>query len=437
MRISIFGLGYVGAVSAGCLADLGHQVIGVDINQRKVEMINGGHSPVVEERIDELIKAAVAKGTLHATTDTAQAVRDSEVSFISVGTPSKSSGAPALEALDAVVAEIGKAIKGKAGEHTIVVRSTIPPRTTEDRVRPSLEANSGRKVGQNLHLVFNPEFLREGSSVKDFYDPPFTIIGSTSERGYQVVEEIYGAIKAPVIRTDMGVAESVKCLSNAFHALKIAFANEAGAILKGLGIDGRKVMEIFCQDRQLNISPAYLRPGFAFGGSCLPKDVRALVSYAKAGEIDVPLLGNIMTANEAHVERALGMIIGRGLSKVALVGLALKPGNDDLRESPLLTLSERLIGKGFELTICDRFVESSRLMGKNREFIAHEIPHFERLLVDDPVQALKDAQIIVVGHVRKPEIDAILAHHGNRPIIDLQGVAQFAALPGVDYERIC
>lgn len=437
MRIAIFGLGYVGAVSAGCLAELGHRVIGVDINPRKVEMINAGRSPVVEDRIDELIAQAVGDGKLTATGDTDRAIQESEVAIISVGTPSRSNGAPALDALDAVVAEIGQALERRKGELVVVVRSTVPPGTTLGRVLPALERASGRRLGQDLHIAFNPEFLREGSSVQDFRKPPFTVIGAPTERGFAAVEEIYRGLEAPVIRTEPAAAEAMKSLSNAFHALKIAFANEAGAILKSMGIDGSTAMEIFCQDRVLNISPAYLRPGFAFGGSCLPKDLRALVSYAKAGEIEVPLLASVLPANQAHIERALAMILGRRKRKLALFGLAFKAGTDDLRESPLLALSERLIGKGFELAIYDRFVEASRLMGKNREFIEREIPHFERLLVDDPAAALADAELILIGHVRAPEIAAIAAQHRGRPIIDLQGVAELANLPGVEYERIC
>lgn len=430
-------MGYVGAVSAGCLADLGHEIYGVDNNSKKVDLINGGHSPVVEEKIDDLIKAGIGNGLLRATTDSAAAIAATDVSFISVGTPSSATGAPSLDALDKVIAEIGAALRNKSGEHTIVLRSTVPPGTTEDRVLPALAAATGRSLGNGLHLAFNPEFLREGSSVKDFYAPPFTVIGSPTEKGYQVVEEIYQKIEAEVIRTNTRTAESVKCLSNAYHAVKITFANEVGAILKSLGIDSRDVMKIFCKDHDLNISAAYLRPGFAFGGSCLPKELSALVSFAKERNVDVPFLSNVMNANDAHIERALELILRRRKRKVALFGLAFKPGTDDLRAAPLVSLSERLIGKGYDLAIYDPFVEASRLMGKNREFIDQEIPHFERLLTADAMEALAHAEIIVVGHVRRPEIDVILANHQNRPIIDLAGIAELRDLPGVDYEGIC
>lgn len=437
MKISIFGLGYVGAVSAGCLADLGHEIHGVDSNVKKVDLINDGHSPVVEEKIDDLIKEGVAKGILSATTDSAQAIAATDVSFISVGTPSSVSGAPSLDALDNVIAEIGAALKRKDGEHTIVLRSTVPPGTTEDRVLPALARASGRSLGNGLHVVFNPEFLREGSSVRDFYAPPFTIIGSPTERGYEIVEEIYRPINSEVIRTGTRIAESVKCVSNAYHAVKITFANEVGATLKGMGVDSREVMKIFCQDKQLNISPAYLRPGFAFGGSCLPKDLSALVSFARDQHVDVPFLDNVMKANDAHVGRALEMILRHRKRKIALFGLAFKPGTDDLRAAPLVALSERLIGKGYDLAICDPFVEASRLMGKNREFIETEIPHFERLLVADAAEALAHAEIIVVGHARKPQLDVILAHHQGRPVIDLAGIPELRQAVGENYEGIC
>lgn len=437
MKVSIFGLGYVGAVSAGCLADLGHQIFGVDINRRKCELINSGQSPVTEERIDDLIRVAVANGALIATTDTARAVAETDISLISVGTPPNANGSPALEALEIVIRQIGEAMRAKGDGHVIVLRSTVPPGTTEDLVVPMLEQASGKKLGTGFHVAFNPEFLREGSSVKDFYKPPFTVIGSPTEEGYQAIEQLYATITAPVIRTNTRVAESVKCLSNAYHAVKITFANEVGAILKSMGIDSREVMSIFCQDRDLNISAAYLKPGFAFGGSCLPKDLSALVSFARSNDIDVPFLGNVMKANDAHIERTLDMVMRHRLRRVALFGLAFKHGTDDLRASPLVTLTERLIGKGYQMTICDEFVEESRLMGKNREFIDQEIPHFERLLQSDPAAALADAEIIVIGHVGPRGIEAIAQHHNGRPIIDLAGVSAVRTLPGVNYEGIC
>jgi GDP-mannose 6-dehydrogenase len=437
MKISIFGLGYVGTVSGACLAGLGHQVIGVDVNPLKVRLVNEGHSPVLEEKIEDLVKAGVSSGRLRATVDAAEAVSGSDVSLISAGTPSGRGGIPVLDGVEAVARAIGQSLRDKREPHTVVVRSTVTPGTTEERVAPILERESGRKVGQGLHVTFNPEFLREGSSVRDFHAPPQTIIGSMSPEGYVVVEGLYAGIDAPVVRTDCRTAETVKYLCNVFHALKIAFANEAGALLKTMGLDGRESMAIFCRDRILNISPAYLRPGFAFGGSCLPKDTRALLAMARAADLELPLLGSILGSNEAHVERAFGMVHRRGRRRVALFGLAFKAGTDDLRESPLVQLAERLVGKGYDLVIHDPLVDASRLLGKNKEYIEREIPHFERLLVADPRAAAEHGDTIVVGHVDASAQEAIAAVAAGRAVIDLQGVAALQSIPGVDYEGPC
>lgn len=437
MRVSIFGMGYVGTVSGACLADMGHDVIGVDVSAHKVAMLNRGQSPVVEELIDGLVGRAAKAGRLRATEDVVDAVRSSEVSFISAGTPAGANGSPSLAAVDAVATAIGDALTRKDTEHTVVVRSTVPPGTTEERIARILQERSGRTVGQGLHVCFNPEFLREGSSVKDFHNPPQTIVGSLTPAGYDVVAQLYAGVQAPLVRTTCRIAETVKYLCNAFHALKISFANEAGALLKQLGMDGREAMAIFCQDRQLNISPAYLRPGFAFGGSCLPKDLQALLSFARASDVELPLLANVLPSNTLHIGRAFDLIARRGRRRVALFGLAFKPGTDDLRASPLVALAERLIGKGFDLVIHDPFVETSRLTGKNREFIEAEIPHFERLMAATPVAALESAEIIVVGHAGKDALAAIAERSRGRAIIDLQGVPSLAALKDVDYEGIC
>jgi GDP-mannose 6-dehydrogenase len=328
MRISVFGMGYVGTVSAACFAELGHDVTGVDVNPRKLEMLNRGLSPVVEEGIDEAVQAGVNAGRLRATADVDGAVLRSDMSLISVGTPMNGNGSPDLTALDAVVGHIGRALKHKNGPHTVVLRSTVPPGTTEGRVLPALLAQSGRESDSDLAVAFNPEFLREGCSVKDFRNPPFSIAGSPSEAGYRAIEELYRGIDAPFIRTTTAIAESVKCLSNAFHAVKITFANEAGVLLKSLGIDPQEAMRVFCEDRQLNISKAYLRPGFAFGGSCLPKDISALVALAKTQNLDLPFLSHVMAANDAHIERALAAILrlsGRTFDRQGLRVVNLRP----------------------------------------------------------------------------------------------------------------
>ena len=437
MKLSIFGMGYVGVVSGACLAKLGHEVIGVDVNAGKVGLLAAGRPPIVEAGIDDLIAETVAAGRLVATTDGAWAVAQSDVSFISVGTPSGRGGAPSLFALEAVAAEIGRAIAQKPGGHTVVVRSTVPPGTVEERVAPILCRSSGRELGRGLALCSNPEFLREGSAVRDFGEPPFTLIGSMSDDGFDVMREIYRGIHAPLIRTSIPTAESIKYLCNVFHAVKIGFANEIGSVLRSRGVDAREAMRIFCEDHILNISPAYLRPGFAFGGSCLPKDVRGFLAMAKAEGVELPFLGNLLASNEQHIERAFQMVASGGRRRVALFGLAFKPGKDDLRESPLVTLAERLIGKGFELAIFDRHVAVARLVGANREFIDREIPHLERLLRSTPEAALDGAEIIVIGHAGSVEAAAIAAGHGGRRIVDLQGVAEIERLESPAYQGIC
>ncbi|MBL29614.1 MAG: GDP-mannose dehydrogenase [Rhodospirillaceae bacterium] len=437
MKISIFGMGYVGVVSGACLASLGHEVVGVDVSEKKIELLNAGKSPIVEEQIEDLVAKAVAEGRLRATTDAMAAVAETDVSFISVGTPSAPNGALSLAAVDAVVVHIARAIAAKTGPHTVIVRSTVVPGTTEDRIMPALVEHSGRQIGEGLELGFNPEFLREGSSVKDFYKPPYTIIGSVGEGAYKVVEQIYEGVDGPMVKTNCVVAESVKYLSNIYHAVKITFANEVGSLLKSFGVDGREAMAIFCQDKTLNISPAYLRPGYAFGGSCLPKDLRAFLSLARGQDIDLPFLGNVLASNERHIERAFDMIARQGRGRVAMFGLSFKPGTDDLRESPLVALAEKLVGKGYDLEIFDENVEYSRLMGANLEFINREIPHLQRLLRKDPAAMVANADTIVVGHAGADEVGAILAGGAGKTVVDLQGVAKLQESKDFTYEGIC
>jgi GDP-mannose 6-dehydrogenase len=313
----------------------------------------------------------------------------------------------------------------------------VPPGTTEDRILPVLEEAAGRKVGDRLSLVFNPEFLREGTSVKDFHQPPQTVIGSLDEAGYVAMEKMYAGLPGDIVRTDCRIAESVKYLCNVFHAMKIVFANEAGSVLKACGLDGREVMKIFCKDTQLNISPAYLRPGFAFGGSCLPKEVKGFLTLAREKDVPIPALGGLLDSNVAHIDRAYEMIARDGRRKVALFGLAFKPGTDDMRDSPLVTLAERLIGKGFDLSIYDNFVKISRLLGKNKEFIDREIPHLDKLLQETPEQALDGAQVIVIGHADPAARMAVIAQSKGKRIIDLSGYADLRNTPAAEYEGIC
>ena len=437
MKISVFGLGYVGAVSCGCLPELGHEVIGVDTNPLKIKMINDGQSPVVEEGINDLIFEAVQNGKLHATNDVEYAVQNSDISLISVATPSNADYSPNLTAVDDVIRSIGTVLRKKTQPHVIVLRSTIQPGTTANRILPLLLETSGRRIGHGLSLVFNPEFLREGSSVKDFHNPPQTVVGSLDEAGYVTMEQMYKELPGSFVRTSTEVAESVKYLCNVFHALKIVFANEAGSVLKASGLDGREVMKIFCQDTQLNISAAYLRPGFAFGGSCLPKEVKGFLTLARELNVPIPVLGGLLDSNEAHINRAYDLIARDGRRKVALFGLAFKPGTDDMRDSPLVALAERLLGKGFELSIYDRFVKLSRLLGKNKEFIEREIPHLDRLLRESPESALLDAEVVVIGHADVPVRQIIMDKAQGRRIVDLSGYADLSNVRGTEYEGIC
>lgn len=435
MNVSIFGMGYVGVVSAACLAKLGHNVIGVDVNPAKVALINAGQSPIVEPGMSDLICDAVSRAMIAATSDAAAAVAASEVSIISVGTPSGKTGAASLEAIDHVALQIGEAIARKQTPHTVIVRSTVPPGTVRERIAPALMRASGRRLGEGLEIADNPEFLREGRAVADFEKPPFTLVGASNEKAVAVARELYKSIEAPFIVTDERTAESIKYLCNIFHAVKIGFANEAGAVLKSLGIDARAAMEVFCRDPVLNISPAYLRPGFAFGGSCLPKDLRGFLALAAGEQVETPFLGSLLGANARHVDRAFDMIVKGGRRRVAFFGLSFKPGTDDMRESPLVTLAEKLIGKGYELAIYDRDVELARLTGANKAFIDHEIPHLARLLKTSVEETLDGAGVIVIGHVGKAEADLIAAAHDSRTIVDLQGVEGLERAP--DYQGIC
>lgn len=437
MKVSVFGLGYVGAVSCACLPELGHDVIGVDINPLKVQLIASGQSPVVEEGIEELIGAAVKAGKLTATNDVAAAVQGTEVSLISVATPSLPNYMPDLTALDAVVGQIGAEIAKKDGHHTLVIRSTVAPGTTRARIAPLLEQAAGRKIGDRLSLVFNPEFLREGSSVADFHNPPQTIVGSLDEAGVAVMKRLYTGVPGSFVAADVGVAESVKYLCNVFHALKIVFANEAGAVLKETGLDSRDVLALFCEDKQLNISKAYLRPGFAFGGSCLPKEVKGFLTIARERGVDIPVLGSLLNSNDAHIGRAYELIAANGRKPVALFGLAFKPGTDDLRDSPLVVLAEKLLGKGFDLAIYDKFVKIARLLGKNKEYIDREIPHLDKLLHETPDAVLARAEVVVVGHADAETRQRIIALAKGARVVDLNGYADLRDAGFAEYEGIC
>jgi GDP-mannose 6-dehydrogenase len=436
LKVSIFGLGYVGAVSAGCLAQEGHDVIGVDRAQTKVDLINAGQSPIIEADIDEIIAAAVKAGRLRAMQDPVRAIRDTDLSFVCVGTPSRVNGNLDLAYIRRVCEEIGLALASKEARHTVVIRSTILPGTMRRTVIPILEENSGKQAGAGFGVCNNPEFLREGSAVMDFRFPAKTIIGELEKASGDTLAPLYAKLDAPVIRTDLETAEMVKYIDNSWHALKIAFANEIGNLCKSLGVDGHRAMEIFCLDKKLNISPVYLSPGFAFGGSCLPKDLRALAYTAKRQDLELPILGSILRSNELQVMRGLQLIMEKGHTRIGILGFSFKAGTDDLRESPMIEIIERLAGKGYDLRIYDKNVQIAKLVGANRDFILNHIPHVSKLMVDDVDTVLKHAKTVVIGN-KDPEFRTIPERlHDGQCVVDLVRIGNFRNNNG-RYESIC
>ena len=419
MKLSVFGLGYVGCVSAACFARDGHEVIGVDVNQVKVDIINGGRSPIVEPGIEELINEAVSAGRLRATTDAAGAVAASDLSLVCIGTPSHHNGSLDLTYIKRACQQIGEAIAAKPRYHIVVMRSTMLPGTVEQTVVPALEVYSGKRAGRDFGVAINPEFLREGTSVHDFDHPPFTLIGADDEDAAGPVARLYANVTAPLLTVRVKEAEMVKYACNTFHALKVTFANEIGNICKAMNVDSHQVMEVFCKDTKLNLSPYYLKPGFAFGGSCLPKDLRAINYKAKELDVDAPLLNSILPSNRRQVERAVDAVLQTGRKQVGVLGLSFKSGTDDLRESPMVALIETLIGKGLKLAIYDRDVELARLFGANKEYIEREIPHISSLMCADLDQVIERAEVVIVG--KKEEEFRSLAERmtNGRVVIDL------------------
>jgi GDP-mannose 6-dehydrogenase len=436
MKLSVFGLGYVGCVSAACFAKEGHEVWGVDVNPTKVEIINGGRSPIVEAGVGDLIGEMVSQGRLRATTDSAEAVRNTELSLICVGTPSNQNGSLDLTYVKRVCQEIGAALEKKRERHTVVIRSTMLPGTIAGVVVPTLEVYSGKKVGRDLGVSINPEFLREGSSLKDFYAPPFTLIGADEEDVAASVRRLYSGIEAPLYVTSVRAAEMVKYACNCFHALKVSFANEVGNICKALGIDSHEVMDVFCQDRKLNLSPYYLKPGFAFGGSCLPKDLRALNYKAKEVDVEVPVLSSILHSNRRQIEHAYEMILRAGKKRIGVLGFSFKAGTDDLRESPMVSLIEMLIGKGMQLSIYDRDVSLARLFGANKEYIEREIPHISQLMRASVKEVVESADVLIIGNKSEEfrEIESQLRN--DQLVIDLVRLFDGGVKQG-EYEGLC
>jgi GDP-mannose 6-dehydrogenase len=436
MRISVFGLGYVGVVSSACLARDGHTVIGVDPNLTKVDLVNSGHSPIVEAEVDELIAEAVENGRLTATTDPHSAVIDTDISLVCVGTPSQSNGSLDLTYVRSVCEEIGTAISEKTDKHIVIMRSTMLPGTMIDVVLPTLESASGKKAGEHFGVAINPEFLREGTAVFDYRNPPKTVIGCSDEPTAETVADLYCHLPGPLVQTDLRTAEMVKYVDNVWHALKIGFANEVGNVAKALGIDGHAVMDIFCRDTKLNLSPYYLKPGFAFGGSCLPKDLRAFTYKARTLDLKLPILESILPSNELQVRKALDMVIATQSRKVGVLGFSFKAGTDDLRESPVVELIETLLGKGYDLRIYDKNVNLARLIGANREHILNRIPHLAALMTDSIDDIVGHADVVVIGNGDPTFRDVPERLDGQQHVVDLVRIRDEISQGGA-YDGIC
>ena len=437
MRVSVFGLGYVGSVSAASLATDGHQVVGVDVSADKVAAINAGRSPIVEPGLEEMLARTVAEGRLRATSDATRAVADTEVSLLCVGTPSRRNGSLDLTYLERVTEQIGLALAAKSAYHVVVVRSTVLPGTTHAVIIPALERASGKRYGEGFGVSVNPEFLREGTALKDFRKPPLTLVGHNHAADASGTIALYQAIDAPLVSTSIAVAEMMKYTSNTWHALKICFANEIGNLCKRLGVDSHDVMDIFCRDEKLNLSSYYLKPGFAFGGSCLPKDVRALQYRAKEIDVDLPVISQILASNRLQIQRAFDEILETGRKKIGLLGFSFKAGTDDLRESPMVILAEHLLGKGLLLWIYDRNVSLARLVGANKEYIEQQIPHLASLLCATVSEVIDQVDVIVVGN-QSPEFADALAHaRRDQIIIDLVRLPVVGSLLEAEYRGLC
>ena len=437
MNVSVFGLGYVGSVSAACFAEDGHTVVGVDVNADKVASLNEGRSPIVEKGLDELIRDNTANGRLRATTSTAEAIRDTELSLICVGTPSRKNGSLDLTYLERVAEQIGLALKEKDAYHVVVVRSTVLPGTTHDVVIPALERTSGKTYGTGFGVTVNPEFLREGTAIHDFRNPPLTLVGHNYTSDAEPTKALYAKVHAPMETTTIRTAEMMKYASNTWHALKVTFANEIGNVCKRVGIDSHEVMAIFCKDEKLNLSSYYMKPGFAFGGSCLPKDVRALQYRAKEVDLEMPVIQAILGSNQMQIQHAIDEIVDTGKKRIGLLGFSFKAGTDDLRESPIVILAEALLGKGYSLCIYDKNVSIARLVGANKDYINKQIPHLSSLLTESIDEVLEKSDVIVVGNGAPEFGDALTRTRPDQIILDLVRVkTERSQIPG-DYRGIC
>ena len=437
MNVSVFGLGYVGSVSAACFAADGHTVVGVDINADKVASISEGRSPIVEKGLGDLIAQGAATGSLRATRDTGEAVNATDLSLICVGTPSRRNGSLDLTYLERVCEEIGHALRQKDDYHVVVVRSTVLPGTTHSVVIPALERSSGKHNGTGFGVAVNPEFLREGTAIHDFRHPPMTLVGHNQASDGSRTEALYAKVEAPLVTTAIRTAEMIKYASNTWHALKVCFANEVGNLCKRLEIDSHEVMDIFCRDEKLNLSSYYMKPGFAFGGSCLPKDVRAMQYRAKEVDLEMPVVQAILGSNNLQIQHALDQIIETGRKRVGLLGFSFKAGTDDLRESPLVILAEALLGKGYQLRIYDRNVSIARLVGANREYITQQIPHLSSLLCDSVQEVIDASDVLVVGNAAPEFAEALRGTRPDQTVIDLVRVKIDRNEIPARYQGIC
>jgi GDP-mannose 6-dehydrogenase len=428
MRISVFGLGYVGCVTAACLAKAGHEVIGVDVNAEKVSMVNAGASPIVEPGLKEVLAEVVTRRRFRATLSSGEAVQNTDLALICVGTPGRSNGQLGLDVIEHVGKGIGTALHGRNEPYTVVLRSTVLPGTTERVFIPALRAGASGKLRCTLRIAVNPEFMREGSSLRDFAHPPLTLVGCDNSETATILRSLYAGVDAPFVHTAVRTAEMVKYVSNAFHAIKVCFANEIGDACAAFGIDAHEVTRIFLMDRKLNVSEAYLRPGFAFGGSCLPKDLRALLYATRTADVSLPLLSAILPSNEAQIRRGVEAVLETRKRRVGIVGLSFKPGTDDLRESPMVTLVEVLIGKGLDVRILDPNVAVARLVGANRRYIEEEIPHIASLMCEDLKTLLDHAEVLVISNASKEAALAVAAAGPHHSVIDLtRGTVQSRA----------
>jgi GDP-mannose 6-dehydrogenase len=437
MKVSVFGLGYVGSVSAASFAADGHQVVGVDVNADKVDAVNAGRSPIVEPGLEDLLARSVSEGRLRATTDTAEAIRESEVSLVSVGTPSRKNGSLDLNYLERVSEEIGRALGDKTTYHVVVVRSTVLPGTTHGVVIPALERESGKKYGDGFGVSVNPEFLREGTALKDFRKPPLTVVGHNHAADASGTIALYQSIDAPLVSTSIRVAEMMKYTSNAWHALKVCFANEIGNLCKRVGVDSHEVMDIFCRDDKLNLSSYYLKPGVAFGGSCLPKDVRALQYRAKEMDLDLPVISSILPSNRLQIEHAINQVLETGKKHIGLLGFSFKAGTDDLRESPIVILAEALLGKGLKLCIYDKNVSLAKLVGANKAYIEQQIPHLSSLLCTTIDEVIDTSEVIVVGNQSPEFTEALSNTKPDQIVLDLVRLPVNGSLVQADYRGLC